>query len=161
MKAAAHEGDLAGLIYLLQKFPPPKEDFPFTAAVVRYGVKQASRQSSRHFTRSVFRASTAILGNLLIRLHAYVAHRLREIDACGEQSIAPLPEELCQRILPQLEELTRMSSDVAQAWAATERLWKLSRRNAGQRRRDSAEESYASLVATGAVHFPCEASTTE
>ena len=127
MKALAVAGDMAGLLDAFIKFPKEVADLRQIESLLRISAKQASKQSPKRFTRAVYREATAFLAYVQMRLHIYTVLALADVDRQSQPRLEPLSDELTGKVLPQIEHLMRLTMDLNQSWAQTNRLWRLAR----------------------------------
>jgi hypothetical protein len=155
MKALAMAGDLAGLLDAFITFPRTAAGIRQIRPLLRSSVKQASKQSPRRFTREVYREATAFLAYVQMRLHTYAVLALADVDRQSQPRLEPLSDELTTKILPQIEQLLRLTMELSQSWAQTCRLWRLTRRGTGnangRRRPRDFNEWYDGLVEDGVL----------
>jgi hypothetical protein len=102
--------------------------------LLRQSAWQASQQSPQKFTRDAFQQSTAFLTYVVLRLQACTLHCLTETDERLPHRQGELAPELAKDILPCVERMSRLLGEQLQAWASTNRMWKLAGRAKKQRR---------------------------
>src|ERR1700722_9535248 len=71
-----------------------------------------------------------------MRLQHYPVRCLGHTDMQAPPS-PPLSDELADKVLPQIERLLRLTLELAQSWASTNRQWQLARQSAPRRQDDA------------------------
>jgi hypothetical protein len=127
-KERAAAGDIGTALSLFLNADLGAQSLQQLDGLLRRSVGQASQQSPQQFTCDAFQQSTAFLMYVLLRLQACTLNCVTETDDRLPHRRAELPLELTRDILPNVERMSRLLGEQLQAWASTNRMWKLAGR---------------------------------
>jgi hypothetical protein len=122
----ANEGNFAALLDEILRSPRGVLDLRHAFGQLRTATRVAAAGDPATFCDQLFREALSLSTYVLLRVQYAAARALDGADAALDRPY--LPPEFSRELLPQLHEVQGQIRELAQAWAATTRLWGLADR---------------------------------
>ncbi len=133
LESDAEHGDFESVVSAILHAPPGELPLRQCYYLLRYAVELAAyKKPPEEFTAALYRNATAFAGIVSLRLQAVMTRCLYEADTRLPGTREHWPAEM-NSIWPQMRDALRLVAELSQGWAATTRLWELSRRQQAKR----------------------------